>query len=124
MYYIPVYKKGEPAPEFSAENIEVLNVKPLGIEKREGRKVALKTDADELVTDGVFILRDSVAPGQLVPGLATEGAHIKVERDMSTSIPGCFACGDITGTPYQYVKAAGEGNVAALSAVSYIDKMK
>ena len=124
VYYIPVYKKDEPAPAFSEENIEVLNVKPLGIEKREGRKVALRTDGDELVTDGVFILRDSVAPGQLVPGLEVEGAHIKVARDMSTNIAGCFACGDITGTPYQYVKAAGEGNVAALSAVSYIDKSK
>lgn len=124
VYYIPVYKKDEPAPAFSEENIEVLNVKPLGIEKREGRKVALRTDSGELVTDGVFILRDSVAPGQLVPGLEVEGAHIKVARDMSTNIAGCFACGDITGTPYQYVKAAGEGNVAALSAVSYIDKSK
>jgi len=43
---------------------------------------------------------------------------------METSIPGCFACGDITGTPYQYIKAAGEGNVAALSAVGYLDQMK
>lgn len=35
---------------------------------------------------------------------------------METNIPGLFACGDITGTPYQYIKAAGQGNVAALSA--------
>jgi thioredoxin reductase (NADPH) len=39
---------------------------------------------------------------------------------MSTYIPGCFACGDIAGLPYQYVKSAGEGNVAALSAVKYL----
>lgn len=39
---------------------------------------------------------------------------------METSIAGCFACGDITGTPYQYIKAAGEGNVAALSAVKFL----
>ena len=35
-----------------------------------------------------------------------------------------FAAGDITGTPYQYIKAAGEGNVAALSAVSYLDSLR
>ena len=35
-----------------------------------------------------------------------------------------FACGDVTGAPYQYIKAAGEGNVAALSAVKYLDEMK
>lgn len=40
---------------------------------------------------------------------------------METNIPGLFACGDITGTPYQYIKAAGQGNVAALSAVAYLD---
>jgi len=43
---------------------------------------------------------------------------------METSLPGIFACGDITGTPYQYVKAAGEGNVAAISAAAYIERKK
>ena len=68
--------------------------------------------------DGVFVLRDAVAPGQLVPGLAVEGSHVQVDRGMACSIPGCFACGDIVGTPYQYIKAAGEGNVAAHSCIS------
>ena len=44
-----------------------------------------------------------------------------MNRKMETSLPGVFACGDLTGTPYQYVKAAGEGNVAAISAAAYID---
>ena len=68
------------------------------------------------------MLRDSVSPGQLVPGLETEGAHIRTERDMSTGIAGLFAAGDITGTPYQDAKSVGEGNVAALSAVNYLAK--
>ena len=42
----------------------------------------------------------------------------------SKRLPGLFACGDLVGTPYQYIKAAGEGNIAALSAVSYLDQMK
>jgi thioredoxin reductase (NADPH) len=41
---------------------------------------------------------------------------------MATNIPGCFACGDVVGQPFQYIKAAGEGNIAALSAVAYLDK--
>ena len=41
---------------------------------------------------------------------------------MATNLPGMFAAGDITGAPYQYIKAAGEGNVAALSAVAWIDR--
>jgi len=40
---------------------------------------------------------------------------------MQTNLKGCFAAGDIVGRPYQYIKSAGEGNVAALSAVSYVD---
>jgi len=30
---------------------------------------------------------------------------------------------DIVGAPYQYIKAAGEGNIAALLVVSYIDEI-
>jgi thioredoxin reductase (NADPH) len=74
--------------------------------------------------DGVFVLREAVSPGQLVPGLETEGAHVRVNRKMETNLPGVFACGDITGTPYQYVKAAGEGNVAAISAAGYLEQKK
>ena len=40
---------------------------------------------------------------------------------MATNIAGCFAAGDCIGIPYQYIKAAGEGNIAALSAVKYLD---
>ena len=63
-------------------------------------------------------------PGQLVPGLEMDGPHVKTARDMSTNIEGLFACGDITGTPYQYIKAAGEGNTAALGAVRWLDSHK
>ena len=59
-----------------------------------------------------------------MPGLALDGTHVKVDRRMAANLPGLFAAGDITGTPYQYIKAAGEGNVAALSAVSYLDSLR
>jgi thioredoxin reductase len=59
-------------------------------------------------------------PGQLVPGLAVEGNAVKVDLQMKTNLPGLFAAGDIAGQPYQYIKSAGQGNVAALSAVNYL----
>ena len=80
----------------------------------------LKTDGGEHEVACVFILREAQFPGQLVPGLATEGPAVKVNMQMETNIPGLFACGDIAGQPYQYIKAAGQGNVAALSAVNYL----
>ena len=71
--------------------------------------------------DCVFILRSGLAPDSLLPGLALEGGHIAVDAAMATNIPGVFAAGDCTGAPYQVAKAAGEGNIAGLSACKYIE---
>lgn len=81
-------------------------------------------DGQIFAADGVFVLRDAVAPDTLVPGIRMDGSHVAVDLQMRTNLPGCFACGDITGTPYQYIKAAGQGNVAALSAVAYLTGQK
>ena len=117
--YFPVYKEETALPE----SVRVIREKVTGIEKTE-EGVAVKTAENGYTVDGAFVLREAVAPGQLVPGLETDGSHVAVNRQMEASIPGVFACGDIVGTPYQYIKAAGEGNVAALSAVRYLDGQK
>lgn len=123
--YIKMYKdsNGVEGTFAGIKNIEVLSdVKPVGI-KKNGMKVILETQAGgSYEFDGIFVMREHVAPKTLVPGLKTEENKVLVQRDMSTNIKGLFACGDITGAPYQYVKAAGEGNVAALSAVAYLAK--
>lgn len=119
VYYIPMYKE-EVNLDPSIEVIKDTVVEIVGDEK--ANKLLLKNG--EIVTDGVFILRESVSPGQLVPGLKMDGNHIEVTRKMETNLKGCFAAGDIVGVPYQYIKAAGEGNIAALSAVAYIDEQK
>lgn len=117
--YFPAYKDETHLPA----SVRVIREKVAGIEKA-GEEVVVKTAENAYPVDGSFVLREAVAPGQLVPGLETEGSHVAVNRAMEASIPGVFACGDIVGTPYQYVKAAGEGNVAALSAVKYLDALK
>lgn len=119
VYYIPMYKDAVKVNE----NIEIVAKKPLEIVGKE-KVSSIKTDDGELETDGVFVLKDSISPGQLVPGLEVEDGHIKVDREMKCNIPGCFAAGDCVGKPYQYIKSAGEGNIAALSAVKYIDTLK
>ena len=115
--YFPTYKEETHLPD----SVQVIREKVVGIES-DGQERVVKTAENGYTVDGVFVLREAVAPGQLVPGLETEGAHVVVNRKMAASIPGVFACGDIVGTPYQYIKAAGEGNVAALSAVAYLDQ--
>ena len=119
VYYIPMYKEDIEVDD-SIEVVFDIPKEIHGDEKVE--KLILKNS--EIITDGIFILRDSVSPGQLVPGLEMDGNNVKVDRKMQSNLKGCFAAGDIVGAPYQYIKAAGEGNIAALSAVSYIDKLK
>ena len=102
--------------------MEVVREKP--VEIIGGMKTsALKTDQNEYAVDCVFILREAQFPGQLVPGLEVENNAVKVDLQMRTNLPGLFAAGDIAGQPYQYIKAAGQGNVAALSAVSYLAEL-
>ena len=73
-----------------------------------------------LSVDGVFLLRDAAPPAALVGGLRTEGNAVVTARDCSTNLKGLFAAGDVTGRPYQYAKAAGEGQVAAYSAHAFL----
>ena len=101
----------------------MIREKPLEIRQENGLRQVV-TAENTYGFDGVFILRDSISPGQLVPGLEIENNHVKVDRTMATNLPGCFACGDVVGLPYQYIKSAGEGNVAALSAAAYLDMKK
>lgn len=116
--YVPMYKEDVRVSD------KVSVVRELPVEIQGGQKVeALRTKEQSLAVDGVFILRSSIAPSQLVPGLDTQEGHVKVNLDMETNLPGCFACGDLAGKPYQYIKAAGQGNIAALSAVKYLQNI-
>lgn len=119
VYYFPLYKEEVNV----SDKVEVIHQMPREI-VGDVKVSSLKTRTDSFDVDGIFILRESVSPDSLVPGLETENGHISVNRLMETNIAGCYACGDVTGRPYQYIKAAGEGNIAALSAVNYIDKKK
>ena len=120
VYYFPLYKE---EPHFTHDNLIVIREKPQEI-KGMMKVTSLVTDQNEYETACVFILREAQFPGQLVPGLETEGNAVKVDIMMRTNIKGLFAAGDIAGRPYQYIKAAGQGNTAALSAVEYIDEKR
>lgn len=119
VYYIPLYKDETNISDVA--NIEIIKDEIVSIEgMMKANKLVLKNQ--EITADGFFILRDSVSPKQLVPGLELDENHVKVNRNMETNLKGLFACGDIAGLPYQYIKSAGEGNIAALSAVKYLSK--
>lgn len=77
---------------------------------------AVTCGGETVAVDGVFLLRPTVAPTDLFPGLAVEQGHVTVDRRMATNLPGLFAAGDCTGGPLQVSKAVGEGLVAGQSA--------
>ncbi|MNO94443.1 Thioredoxin reductase [compost metagenome] len=118
VYYIPMYK----GVYALSEKVEVVFDTPEQV-VGEGKVEKLKLKNREIITDGIFFLRDAISPDQLVPGLEVEEGHIKVDRNMATNLKGCFAAGDCVGRPHQYIKAAGEGLIAALNAVSYVSKL-
>ena len=109
VWFYPAY----PDPELDRPNVKRLE-KPIRRVIGEERVRELELCGGErIAVDGLFCLRDSVAPETLVPGLVLDGPHIVVNRRQETSLPGCFAAGDCTGRPYQIAKAVGEGNIAA-----------
>ena len=110
VYLMPMYKD---VGDFS-ENVEKIIKMPLAV-KGEKKVNRLVFKDGELPVDGVFLLKESISPAVLVGGLEMSEGHVAVARDMSTNLKGCFAAGDCTGRPYQYAKAAGEGNIAAHS---------
>ncbi|MCD7859141.1 MAG: NAD(P)/FAD-dependent oxidoreductase [Firmicutes bacterium] len=97
----------------AAENICCPTQKLRAVLGEERVRAIALSDGSEIAVDGVFVLRNAVAPAALVKGLAMDGPHISVNRRMETNMPGLFAAGDCTGRPYQITKAVGEGNVAA-----------
>ena len=114
--YIPMYKEETKL----SDKVTIIDEKPTAV-IGENKVKSLQTEKNNYEVDGIFILRDSIPPSQLVSGLEIKDNHIVVNSQMETNIKGCFACGDIVGKPYQYIKAAGQGNIAGLSAVAYLD---
>lgn len=115
--YLPQYRGDY---ESVNEKVTILQAKPQAIVGQQKAEY-LETDKESLKTDGVFILRQSDPVENILSGLELDGEVIKVNRDMTTNVPGVFAAGDATGRPWQIAKAAGEGLTAVLSAITYLD---
>lgn len=114
-----LYFKGAAHEVPTDARIEVPVEKPQAI-LGDGQVTGIATSAGEHEVSAVFVLRDAMPADQLVDGLEMDGPHVACDLNMATSVPGLFVAGDIAGKPYQYIKSAGQGNVAALSAVGWL----
>ncbi|HEY8463587.1 MAG TPA: FAD-dependent oxidoreductase [Bacillota bacterium] len=116
VYFLPLFKEVEKLDP----RITVINGKPVEI-SGGSRVELLRTTRGELRVDGVFIERSGRPVNQLLIDLKTESELIVTGPDQSTNLPGVFAAGDCTGRPWQIARAVGQGQVAALSAVAYLE---
>jgi len=119
VYYLPLHQERGHLDE----RIRVVGGKPKAI-SGEDHVTHLVTTEGKLPVSAVFLIREVTPVQELVPGLALADNVITVNRNMETNIPGIYAAGDCTGAPYQLAKAAGEGQVAALGAVRYLDSLR
>ena len=115
VYLFPFYKDCG----IDRENVEFIK-KPIKEVKGGFRVEELDLGEEALAIDGVFIMRNAIAPTTLLNTLEVADGHIMVNRQLETNLKGVYAAGDCTGKPYQYAKAVGEGNVAAHSVIEYL----
>lgn len=93
-------------------------VNALTVKKKDGTTQDINVKA-------VFIEMGYVAKTQMLKGFVEMNKENEVIVDMNgfTSREGVFAAGDVTNIPYkQAIISAGQGSVAALSAINYVHK--
>ncbi len=116
VYFLPQYGfKGELDPK-----VKLWKGKPLRISGTEKVEL-LKTGNGDLEVDGVFIERAGRPADQLIEGLELENGFIITDANQATNLEGVFAAGDCTGRPWQIGRAVGQGQIAALAAVNYLE---
>jgi len=113
----------------SKANVEIIynakTIEIVGDQFVTSLKYTKDEQIQELKTDGVFIHVGMLPNSGIVPAEVekNEFGEIKVDRHCATNIPGLFAAGDVTDVPFnQIIIAAGQGCIAALSTVQYLNR--
>ena len=105
-----------------AAGVRMYRSKPKAI-LGEGKVESLELEDGTLIpTDGVFIelgARSSADLAMDLDVMPEMDDTIKVDCDCATGVPGVYACGDVTGRPWQVAKAVGQGCVAGTNAATY-----
>ena len=120
---ITILTNGEKAPEFRADNVEIVtkNIKQIS---GENRVQEIEFDDNSfLKTDGVFIAQGTAGAADFAKklGIMSQNNNIIVNENMETNIKGIFACGDCTGGLLQVSKAVYEGTKAGLQVIKFIN---
>lgn len=120
------------ASDVLTSKAEAAGVKMFGSKPAEitgaGKVESLRLeDGTVIPTDGVFIelgARSAADIAMDIGVMPEVDDSIKVGYDCSTEVPGVYACGDVTGRPWQVAKAVGQGCIAGTNAAAYAKEEK
>ncbi|MDI3541237.1 MAG: thioredoxin reductase [Candidatus Methanomethylophilaceae archaeon] len=101
--------------------VELVAAKPKEIVGDSKVAALILSNGRRLAVNGVFIelgARSSTDMAMDLGIIPDPEGTIKVDRNCRTGVEAIFACGDITGKPWQVAKAVGEGCVAGTEAAA------
>ncbi len=121
--------EAEPSLVRAAESagVRMVHSKPISINGIDKVESVTMDDGTVIPTDGVFIELGARSAADLAMDLDVMPEMddtIKVGADCSTEVPGVFACGDVTGRPWQVARAVGQGCVAGTAAAAYVRSIR
>lgn len=108
---------------FNAITQKILGEKMVtGVEYLDGTSNKTET----LAVEGVFVHIGMVPNSGFLKEVKKNGfGEIIVNERGETNIPGLYAAGDVTNVPYKQISiAVGQGTIAALSVVDYLNKIR
>jgi thioredoxin reductase (NADPH) len=99
----------------------------IGDHSIQGVRVSASDGTESILpAEGVFIYVGNQPDTGFVSGLCQtdRSGFIRVNSEMQTSVPGLYACGDVTKKDYRLIATAiSDGAIAALGAVKYLDQL-
>jgi thioredoxin reductase (NADPH) len=103
--------------------VEMINETPAEIMGGEKVTRLRFIDTSMINVDGVFIelgARSSSDLAMDIDVMPNADGTINVNEKCETPVKGVYACGDVTGKPWQIAKAVGQGAVAGINATAYV----
>ena len=104
---------------------EAMTTEIFGKKFAEGLKYKDKDEQTrEILAEGIFVHIGMMPNSAIVPPEVQKNkfGEIITDKNCATNVPGLYAAGDVTDTPFkQIVVAVGQGCIAALSAVQYLN---
>jgi len=96
----------------------------IGDKKTTGLKYSDSTGAQhEIAVDGIMVHIGQIPNSDFAAVAKDKGQQIVIDAKCHTNIPGIFAAGDVTNIPFKQIAiASGQGVIAALAAIEYINR--